>query len=152
MDAQTNSFWNGLTDRDVVYLDSWIRAEDLGNDIRSDFRAADLILQIVSGEAGNFIVLNKRGVHFLYEDSYPPETGIWGPVPGEYTSQPELVKDPYDNGVRYNVNTFLKGCYLTWRCSNIRPFSIQPITARPCLRTAPVGRIAITHRRKPWSL
>jgi len=108
MDAQTNTFWNGLTNSDVVYLDSWIKARDLGDDIQSDFRAADRIAQIVSGGTGNFIVLNKRGVHFLYEDSYPAEVEIWKPVPGEYTSQPELVTNPYDNGLRYNVNTFFE--------------------------------------------
>ena len=108
LDAQTNTFWIGLTDADVEYIDSWYKANDLGNDIQSDFRAADLIVQIVSGGRGNFIVLNKRGVHFLYEGSYPPEAGIWGPVPGEYTSQPALVTNPYDNGVRYNVNTFFE--------------------------------------------
>jgi len=108
MDAQTNSFWNGLTDRDVIYLDSWLKAEELGNDIQSDFRAAERIIQIVSSGVGNFIVLNKRGVHFLYEGSYPPDTEVWGPVPGEYTSQPELVVNPYDNGIRYNVNTFFE--------------------------------------------
>ena len=108
MDAQTNAFWNGLTDNDVVYLDHWIKVKDLGDDIQSDFRAADLIVQIVSGGAGNFIVLNKRGVHFLYENSYPPDAMIWGPVPGEYTSQPELVTNPYDNGLLYNVNIFFE--------------------------------------------
>lgn len=108
MDAQTNTFWNGLTNSDVVYLDSWIKAKDLGNDIQSDFRAADRIARIVSSGTGNFIVLNKRGVHFLYEGSYPPEAAVWGPTPGEYTSQPELVTNPYDNGLRYNVNTFFE--------------------------------------------
>ena len=108
MDAQTNTFWNGLTDSVVVYLDSWVKARDLGNDIQSDFRAADRIVQLVSAGTGNFIVLNKRGVHFLYEGSYPPDAAVWGPVPGEYTSQPELVTNPYDNGLHYNVNTFFE--------------------------------------------
>ena len=108
LDAQTNTLWNGLTDNDVVYLDAWIKVSDLGDDIQSDFRAADRIAQIVSEGTGNFIVLNKRGVHFLYEGSYPPEDALWGPIPGEYTSQPELVTNPYDNGLRYNVNTFFE--------------------------------------------
>lgn len=108
MDAQTNTFWNGLTDSDVIYLDAWIKAKDLGDDNQSDFRAADRIAQIVSGGTGNFIILNKRGVHFLYEGSYPPDAAVWGPTPGEYTSQPELVTNPYDNGLRYNINTFFE--------------------------------------------
>jgi len=108
MDAQTNSFWNGLSEDDLEFLDQWIKVKDLGDDIQSDFRAADFIFETVSGSVGNFIVLNKRGVHFLYEGSYPSDAAIWGPVPGEYTSQPDLVVNPYDNGIRYNVNTFFE--------------------------------------------
>jgi glucan phosphoethanolaminetransferase (alkaline phosphatase superfamily) len=108
MDAQTNSLWNGLTSQDFVYVDHWYKAVDFGEDYQSDLRAADLITQIVAGKTGNFIVLNKRGVHFLYEGSYPPENTIWTPIPNDYTRQPELVKNPYDNGIRYNVNSFFE--------------------------------------------
>lgn len=108
MDAQTNTFWNGLTPDDLEYIDVWIKAKDLGDDIQSDFRAADWIVERTMNDTGNFIVLNKRGVHFLYENSYPADFELWGPVPGEYTSQPELVTNPYDNGVMYNVNAFFE--------------------------------------------
>lgn len=108
MDAQTNTFWNGLTPDDLEYIDMWIKAKDLGDDIQSDFRAADWIAKAVTNNTGKFIVLNKRGVHFLYENSYPADIETWRPVPGEYTSQPELVTNPYDNGVLYNVNTFFE--------------------------------------------
>ncbi|MCC7190875.1 MAG: sulfatase-like hydrolase/transferase [Anaerolineales bacterium] len=108
MDAQTNTFWNGLTPDDLEYIDVWIKAKDLGDDIQSDFRAADWIVERTMNDTGNFIVLNKRGVHFLYENSYPAGFELWGPVPGEYTSQPELVTNPYDNGVMYNVNAFFE--------------------------------------------
>lgn len=108
MDAQTNTFWNGLAPDDLEYIDMWIKAKDLGDDIQSDFRAADWIAKAVTNNKGKFIVLNKRGVHFLYENSYPADIETWRPVPGEYTSQPELVTNPYDNGVLYNVNTFFE--------------------------------------------
>ncbi|MCC7189314.1 MAG: sulfatase-like hydrolase/transferase [Anaerolineales bacterium] len=108
IDAQTNSFWNGLTADDVAFINLWIKADDLGDDIESDFRAADRIVQLVSEDVGHFIVLNKRGVHFLYEQSYPARETVWKPVPEQYTSQPELVTNSYDNGVRYNVNTFFE--------------------------------------------
>ena len=106
IDAQTNSLWNGLTDQDLSFIDTWLKARDFGNDFQSDFRAADRIADIVSEGTGNFIVLNKRGVHFLYESSYPPEAVVWLPLPGDYTSHPELVSNPYDNGILYNLNTF----------------------------------------------
>lgn len=108
MDAQTNSLWNGLTDQDISYVDEWLKAGDFGNDYQSDFRAADRISKILSGGVGSFIVLNKRGVHFLYEDTYPPQMAVWLPAPGTYDRQPELVKNPYDNGILYNVNNFFE--------------------------------------------
>jgi glucan phosphoethanolaminetransferase (alkaline phosphatase superfamily) len=108
MDAQSNSFWNGLTGSDISFIDTWLKAQDFGNDLESDFRAADRIAEIVASGPGNFIVLNKRGVHFLYESSYPPESIIWFPIPADYTKEPHLVSNPYDNGIFYNLNTFFK--------------------------------------------
>jgi hypothetical protein len=108
MDAQTNSFWNGLTVQDMSFIDSWLKAREFGNDLQSDFRAADQIVEIVSQGTGNFIVLNKRGVHFMYEGSYPAEAAVWLPLPGDYESHPDLVSNAYDNGVLYNVNTFFQ--------------------------------------------
>jgi len=108
MDIQTNSLWNGLTDEDIVYIDNWHKAIDFGENDSSDFRSADLIAKIVSSGTGNFIVLNKRGVHFLYEDTYPDDSTVWAPIPSDYMREPELVKNPYDNGIRYNVNTFFE--------------------------------------------
>jgi glucan phosphoethanolaminetransferase (alkaline phosphatase superfamily) len=108
MDAQTNSLWNGLTDQDVSYIDEWFKAGDFGNDNKSDFRAADEISRIVAKGVGNFIVLNKRGVHFLYESSYPPEAAVWVPLPGENYNHPEFIVNSYDNGILYNVNTFFE--------------------------------------------
>ena len=108
LDAQANALWNGLTSPDMKYIDKWYKAADLGDDYQSDFRGAKLITEITSSGTGNFIVFNKRGVHFLYENSYPSEAAIWQPIPADYINQPDLVINPYDNGVRYNVNTFFE--------------------------------------------
>lgn len=105
-DAQTSSLWNGLTDHDLAYVDSWYKAADLNNDLDSDLRAADRIAKIVSKGVGNFIVLNKRGIHFLYESSYPAEAAKWLPLPNDYPNQPDLVSNSYDNGIFYNINSF----------------------------------------------
>ena len=110
LDAQSNYLWNGLYVGDLADVDHWVNTETLGNDIENDFRAADHIHQLVTSSVGNFVVLNKRGVHFLYEDSYPPEQTIWEPTPPNFTyrAYPELVANAYDNGIRYNVNTFFE--------------------------------------------
>jgi glucan phosphoethanolaminetransferase (alkaline phosphatase superfamily) len=108
MDVQTSILWNGLTDRDIPFVDSWFKVNDFGYGFDGDFRAADLIVKIASEGSGNFIVLNKKGVHFLYENSYPPEEAVWLPLPKNYISEPDLSSNPYDNGILYNVNTFFE--------------------------------------------
>jgi len=108
LDDTSESFWDGLTERDLTFIDTWFKADTFGKDYDSDFRAADKIAQIVSEGSGNFIVLNKRGVHFLYRYSYPPEAAIWLPIPEDHLVDPKLISNPYDNGIHYNVNTFFK--------------------------------------------
>lgn len=108
LDAQTNTLWNGLTNQDIKYIDEWYMSKDIGSGIYIDFQAAEMIRKIVSESTGNFVVLNKRGVHFLYENSYPASESIWGPIPDDYKQQPGLVTNAYDNGVRFNVNTFFE--------------------------------------------
>lgn len=109
MDAQTNSLWNGLTDQDISFIDEWYKASDFGDDYQSDFQAADEISRIVSKSVGNLIVLNKRGVHFLYESSYPPEAAVWLPLPGESYGHPEFIA----NSCR-SKNTFLCSILILW--------------------------------------
>lgn len=108
-DSQTNYLWNGLSTRDLGSIE-WINTDRLGRDPNADLIAAGLIHEIVSNSSGNFILLNKRGVHFMYEDSYPSDRTIWGPLPPEqdYINNPELVKNPYDNGIRFTVDEFFK--------------------------------------------
>jgi glucan phosphoethanolaminetransferase (alkaline phosphatase superfamily) len=109
MDAQSNSFWNGLTDRDLSFIDAWYKANDFGNDFNSDFRAVDMIVKIVSEGSGNFIVLNKRGAHFLYKNDYPAEAAVWFPLPtDDYAADPTFISNAYDNAILYNVNTFFE--------------------------------------------
>jgi glucan phosphoethanolaminetransferase (alkaline phosphatase superfamily) len=109
-DGQENFLWNGLTSEDKPVLDEWVNTRELGRDVQTDFRAADRIRGIVNTSIGNFIVLNKRGVHFLYEYSYPPEYAQWLPTPpgANYQAYPDLARNAYDNGVYYNVNTFFE--------------------------------------------
>lgn len=108
LDAQTDYLWNGLTFNDLPYIDHWLNTLEFGTDVWADMRAADYIRHILDTSTGNFMILNKRGVHFLYEHSYPPEATVWEPIPTDYLAEPELVKNPYDNGVRFNVDEFLK--------------------------------------------
>jgi glucan phosphoethanolaminetransferase (alkaline phosphatase superfamily) len=109
LDAQTDYIWNGLTTDDIGEI-NWINIKTLGSAPPADLNAALIIRDLVAKSTGNFIVLNKRGVHFMYEDSYPEEWDVWGPLPPQenYRQYPQLVTNPYDNGILYTVNEFFK--------------------------------------------
>jgi len=111
IDAQERFLWNGLKIEDLPIIDHWVNEDQLVEDRDIDFRAADMVVDVVTHSTGNFILLNKNGVHFLYEKNYPPEEKIWSPVPeGEdfYEGYPQLVKNSYDNGIRYNLEGFFR--------------------------------------------
>ena len=107
-DGQTNYLWNGLTVIDLAAIDNWIKTVPDESDHTVDIRAADWIYNTVSRSTGNFIVLNKKGAHYLYENSYPKSATIWSPAPTDYLSQPDLVMNVYDNAVHFSVNTFFE--------------------------------------------
>ncbi|MBK8417256.1 sulfatase-like hydrolase/transferase [Candidatus Villigracilis saccharophilus] len=109
LDAQTNYFWNGLSPVDTEWIE-WINISSLGITPDADINAANIIKETVGTSTGNFIVLNKRGVHFMYEDSYPQAATIWTPLPPgqNYIEFPDLVPNPYDNGVKYSVDGFFR--------------------------------------------
>lgn len=110
IDAQTSILWNGINENDLAYIDVWIKATGLGDDkLTVDFTAAERIREIVGGSTGNFVVFNKRGVHYLYESNYPPEAAVWRPVPekpANYEAYPDQAVNSFDNAILYNVNTF----------------------------------------------
>lgn len=108
-DAQTDILWNGLVLSDLTYVDHWINSATLGNDLNNDLRAAEQVYQITAHSKGNFILINKKGIHFYYDSVYPAENRIWEPVGGgrEY-SDANLVINSYDNGLHYNINHFFQ--------------------------------------------
>jgi len=112
IDVQTSYLWNGIGQNDLVYIDEWFKSTEFGEDnLNSDFRAAERLHAITANSTGSFIVLNKRGVHFLYESNYPPAAAVWMPTPArpaDYESHPELTTNAYDNAILYNVDGFFR--------------------------------------------
>lgn len=70
------------------------------------------IREITTTSKGNFIWVNKRGVHFRYEKNYPAYQTVWTPTDltadtAELrTNQP--LENNYDNAILYNSETFFK--------------------------------------------
>lgn len=108
-DSQTPTIWNGLQDKDVLLIDERLTPLDLGYDHDVDFNAAIRLREVVTSSTGNFILVNKLGVHFPYRKIYPAEAILWSPVPDNdrYIGSPELI-NAYDNALRYNVDTFFE--------------------------------------------
>ena len=112
-DAQMTNLWNGLRVKDVKQMEEWITATDLGTEedaLYRDLKAADKIHQIISQSTGNFIVINKRGVHYLYEYAYPSDKTVWSPTPPHhlYREYPQLAINAYDNAILFNLNRFFQ--------------------------------------------
>ncbi|MDJ0754668.1 MAG: sulfatase-like hydrolase/transferase [Ardenticatenaceae bacterium] len=109
LDAQSSSIWNGLQDQDVLLIDERITPLSLGHDEEVDFAAAKVMRQTVKDSTGNFILINKLGVHFPYYKMYPEEAAVWTPtvVSERYEGGPELI-NTYDNALLFNVDTFFK--------------------------------------------
>lgn len=72
------------------------------------------IREIVTISTGNFIWINKRGVHFRYEKNYPAERTVWSAnhVPPASAGKAEMrrqsLADNYDNAMLYNSESFFR--------------------------------------------
>lgn len=109
LDTQTDYLWNGLTVTDLTYIDHHMTRRNFGQDYDVDLRAADFIYEQVASGTGNFFLLNKAGVHFHYNDTYPAEAIIWEPIPApKIYVDPLAVGNTYDNGLHYNVEQFFR--------------------------------------------
>lgn len=109
LDAQADYLWTGLSIGDLAYIDHRVTRRDFGDDYDVDFRVADFIYEQLLTDTGNFFVVNKAGVHFHYNDTYPPEATTWEPIPEEKTyTDPIAVGNTYDNGLRYNLDQFFQ--------------------------------------------
>jgi glucan phosphoethanolaminetransferase (alkaline phosphatase superfamily) len=110
VDAQVNHLWNGMNVSDLQYVDHWVRRKDFAaNKYEIDFHVADYVADITKRSVGNFVVINKYGVHFSYESVYPQEAIVWTPIPTihSYEQSTEIVNS-YDNAILYNVDNFFR--------------------------------------------
>jgi glucan phosphoethanolaminetransferase (alkaline phosphatase superfamily) len=112
LDASATIFWNG-TRSDLSHIDSWENAEQFlaGPPHDADHLLAARLHAILAASSGNFIWVNKRGVHFDYNNTFPADQAIWTPVMNTHSHDPaqrtQLVNS-YDNGVRYNLEGFFR--------------------------------------------
>lgn len=113
IDGQMNYFWNGTND-DLKHIDVWWNSDQFPADNLSDrdFVIARKVVELVDGSAGNFIWINKRGIHFPYFDDFPENDATWKPLFAKDRSPNLADKEPlansYDNALRYNLEGFFR--------------------------------------------
>lgn len=110
-DGQKYSQWNG-TKYDRADFGEIVGIKDFPDAKMRDIdgRFGKKIRELIENSSGNFIWVNKRGVHFRYEENYPSAEKVWAPVDSEGGRSAEAdnqaLINNYDNAVRYNSETF----------------------------------------------
>ncbi len=101
---------------DVEDFGKWVTSDDLQqqNWYENDAEIARRVKEIVGNSTGNFIWINKFGVHPPYFDSYPNAASVWLPIPQKNAKfsllagkiKPEELVNNYDNAILYNSQSF----------------------------------------------
>jgi len=102
-------------------LDRWMNDatfRKLGIDLNvtKDLGVADMLSALLNEKSGYFILVNKKGLHFSYCNSYPddPASTHWSPVMkasqsiDPSASGREKLVNTYDNGLRFQVDEFFR--------------------------------------------
>lgn len=103
--------WNGLQSGDHAYIDFYVNNKDLSHVSQqtADMFVAKQLADIIKSETGHFFVINKVGVHFPYEDNFPEDATLWTNSPPNLPNDSAFdLINSYDNGVRYNVESFFQ--------------------------------------------
>ncbi len=101
---------------DAEFVDEWLMSDTFTKEqwYDNDAEIAERVREIVGNSTGNFIWINKFGVHFPYNNSYPDSETKWLPKmeDGERFSlfhaenEHEKLKNSYDNAILYNSQSF----------------------------------------------
>ena len=105
----------------VRFLDRWMnnqsfRDRQIDLETTKDLGIARYLSSLLNERGGYFILVNKKGLHFHYRNTYPddPAFTFWKPVmePSEpINTDPagrEKLVNTYDNGVRFQVDEFFR--------------------------------------------
>jgi glucan phosphoethanolaminetransferase (alkaline phosphatase superfamily) len=105
----------------VRSLDRWMTEQSFKErhiDLRTtkDLGVARFLSGLLNERGGYFVLVNKKGLHFQYRNTYPddPASRIWKPVmealesiDPSATGREKLV-NTYDNGIRFQVDEFFR--------------------------------------------
>lgn len=121
VDGQMTNAWNG-TPRDRATWDVWLTANEFDRDGISlvDSHIGARVADVVTNSVGNFIWINKWGVHVPYDLNYPSSEAAWTPVYGgrgvamrpllaplDFSRRQAFVNS-FDNALRWSVESFFR--------------------------------------------
>lgn len=123
LDAQMTTFWGGTKD-DLSYIDDWRNAATFIESVNwrwdNDFKIAKKVNEIINTSKGNFIFVFKHGNHTPYSRNFPESEATWKPsydgwranfsgIVVDFSDEqiPAMINS-YDNGIKYNLDTFFK--------------------------------------------
>lgn len=116
-DGQVETVWNGKPS-DADYIDKKITVKEFINNnlYETDAEIAKQIKETINQSDGNFILINKRGVHKPYQLSYPISQTIWLPTETDDNttafylnhSNAEKIINTYNNAILYNSQIFFR--------------------------------------------
>lgn len=117
IDGQVSNVWNGKPSDDS-FIDKRNTILDFQNikPFEIDAEIARRVRQITENSTGNFIWINKSGVHKPYSAAYPKSETVFSPVSagdnsrGYYDlsiSREAMIND-YDNAIRFNSDSFFE--------------------------------------------
>jgi glucan phosphoethanolaminetransferase (alkaline phosphatase superfamily) len=116
-DGQMDSGWNG-TRFDVVDYGLITSIKDYKSEskLEIDGEIAERVNEVLKHSNGNFIWINKRGVHIPYETNYPEAAAVWLPTDrkareSELINNNQPLINNYDNAIRYNFETFFRNLF-----------------------------------------
>lgn len=117
-DGNITGLWNGKTS-DIPDYGEWIQHDEFllaaGTRYDIDAEIARRVKSIVSTSTGNFIYINKFGIHLPYTESYPNKlySGSADTKMNKYdpTSTGGELIDEYDSALTYNSSTFFENLF-----------------------------------------
>ncbi len=111
LDASSPRLWNSLSGEDLIIMDEYVNSVDLlypGLE-EADGILAQMVKERLQAGTGHFIVLNKTGVHFPYEKTYPESAEVWtDQPPAEIAPKHVAMINHYDNGILWNSDLFFE--------------------------------------------
>ncbi|MFK7802531.1 MAG: sulfatase-like hydrolase/transferase [Anaerolineae bacterium] len=107
--GSSSRLWNSLTGADLRFIDNYVnRSTMLHPSLEdTDGEIAELLFEVLNSESGHFIVVNKSGVHFPYEKTYPASAAVWTDNPPNDVKEADIdLVNHYDNGLLHNTESF----------------------------------------------